>query len=240
MTKERWLNIGLVLLAIVTVVTVWLVFDKQQRAMVGPVATASSPQASSTPTKPLAVFLGDSYTAGVGGEGTKWTTLVSEHFGWEELNLGHAGTGYVTSLTGTQAEQACFKTSCPAYGVLVPAVIDAEPAVVVISGGRNDRGTDVSEAAEELFTNLRSQLPQAQIYVLTPIWDDDYAPPAIFTAASAVRTAAATSGIAAVDIGHPLTGKPQLISRDGVNPNAAGYEVLAEVAIEEITAVKPD
>lgn len=241
-TKERWLNVGLGLLAVVTILTVWLAFDKQQRATVATTAVASTPQASSSSTssKPRAVFLGDSYAAGVGGEGTKWTTLVSEHFGWQEVNLSHGGTGYVTSLTGTQARQACFKDSCPSYGELVPDVVKAKPEVVVISGGRNDGNKDVSKAAEELFTDLRTELPKAEIYVLTPIWDDAYAPPGIFTKASAVKTAADKAGITAVDIGHPLTGKANLISKDGVNPNAAGYKVLADVTVQKVSAVKPE
>lgn len=240
MTKERLWNIGLGLLAVVAVLTVWIALDKQNRSTFAPLAadsvTARTPSAS---TKPRAVFIGDSYAAGVGGEGTKWTTLVSEKFGWEEVNLGYAGTGYVTSLTGTKAQQTCFKATCPAYGDVVPDVIDAKPAVVVISGGRNDGTKDISKAAQALFTDLRTQLPEAQIYVLTPIWDDDYAPPAIFTKSSAVVAAAGTSGITAVNIGHPLTGKANLISKDGVNPNAAGYRVLADVTIEKIGAVKP-
>ena len=239
MTKERLGNIGLALLAVVAVLTVWIALDKQNRSF-GPLAAdsalVSTPSASG---KPVAVFIGDQYTAGVGGEGTKWTTLVSENFGWQEVNLGHGGTGYVTSLTGSKAQQACFKATCPAYGDLVPDVVDAKPAVVVISGGRNDTSKDISKAAEALFTDLRTQLPDAQIYVLTPIWDDDYAPPAILTKSSVVVSAAEASGVTAVNIGHPLTGKANLISKDGVNPNAAGYQVLADVAIAKIGAVKP-
>ena len=240
MTKERLGNIGLALLAVVAVLTVWIALDKQNRSTFAPLAadsvTARTPSASA---KPRAVFIGDSYTAGVGGEGTKWTTLVSEEYGWEEVNLGHGGTGYVTSLTGAAAQKACFKATCPAYGDLVTDAVDAKPAVVVISGGRNDGNKDISEAAEELFTDLRTQLPNAQIYVVTPIWDDDYAPPAIFTKSNAVVTAAETSGITAVNIGHPLTGKADLISKDGVNPNAKGYRVLADVTVAKMGAVKP-
>ena len=121
----------------------------------------------------------------------------------------------------------------------MPDVVDAKPAVVVISGGRFDGNKDISNAAEELFTDLRTQLPDAQIFVVTPIWDDDYAPPAIFTKTNTVVTAAEASGITAVEIGHPLTGKADLISKDGINPNAKGYRVLADVTISKIGAVKP-
>lgn len=189
----------------------------------GVAAWAIVSQPSGSPvTPPRAVFLGDSYTTGVGGDGADWPTMVSRDLGWSAVNLAAGGTGYATA-----AQMAgCGKPHCGAYLEQSRSIPD-RPDVIVIAGGRNDPVSSIGPAALKLFTSLREKHPEAVVIALSP-WTDDAAPDDSFKAkAAAVRDAAEDAGIVFIDTGQPFVGHSDLISADGIHPNAAGYTKLS-------------
>ncbi|QGF23419.1 SGNH/GDSL hydrolase family protein [Raineyella fluvialis] len=246
MRRQWWENIGIALLAagvIALVVFAYLKLDRPPDATpAAPSTSDSTPTASEspsptptpTPKRKVAVFIGDASTAGAGGNGTRWTTIVSDKQGWQEVNLANAGTGYLTSASGTKAKAACGKDTCPAYGDVVDDAIAASPDVVVVSGGRIDAGRDVSSAASALFNDLHSRAPNARIIVLSPLWDAGAVPAALTTEAKAVQKAAQQADVTYVDIGQPLTGHRDLVAADGVNPNGDGQRTIADVVVSKI------
>ncbi|WOP17570.1 SGNH/GDSL hydrolase family protein [Raineyella sp. LH-20] len=234
MNRERWGNVGLVVLAVVTVAAVVLTFLKMERATAEPATALPAPTASSAATRPRAVFLGDAYTTGTGSDGTRWTTLVAERMGWDEVNLGHDGTGYVTSVTGDLAKKYCGLDRCPSYGETVDDVVAAKPDIVVVSGGRVDGTRKVSSAAAALFADLSSKVPAARVIVVAPFFDDDPVPAWLTAQASALEAAAAEAGVDYIDAGQPLTGHSELLSGDGVRPNAQGHGALADAVAEKL------
>lgn len=237
--KRRLANIGLGLLAVLTVVMVVLAFSKQAGPPAGTTAVpqpAASTPAASGPSAgaPRAVFLGDSSTVGTGGDGTTWTSIVAERKGWTEVNLGRGGTGYVTSRSGEAAQRACGLATCPSYQQMVNDVVAAKPDVIVVSGGREDGASSVSTAAGTLFRDLRSKAPNARIVVVSPLWDESPVPADLAGTTTAVQTAARQAGLEYLDIGQPLSGRADLVSADGVNPNAAGYRAVADAVTAKL------
>lgn len=240
MSRVRWADLGIGVLAVGTVLLIVLAVMKQRPVSSASPATApSAPSVTPSVRQPAAVFIGDAYTAGVGSDGTRWTTLVADRLGWTEVNLAHAGTGYLTSATGAKATAACGQDRCPAYGEVVPDAVAASPDVVVISGGRIDATRDVTNAAATLFTNLRTKAPEARVVVLSPLWDDAAAPSYLTTEAKAVQKSAQKAGVEYVDIGQPLTGRTDLMTSDGVYPNAAGHRAIADVVAAKLAATTP-
>jgi len=117
---------------------------------------------------------------------------------------------------------------------MIPEVAAAEPAVVVVSGGRSDLNlatTSTSEWAdgvEAFFVTLRRAVPDATIIAISPIWDDDPVPAVLHEMGAVVEGAVTAVGGIYVDLGDPLLGHPELMFRDGVSPNDAGHAAIVE------------
>lgn len=189
----------------------------------GTAAWALTPHSSDTPTSsPDVVFLGDSYTVGIGSEGPDWPTTVSGALGWNAVNLAAGGTGYLTEA----GVAGCGKEHCGAY-LEQSASIEGEPDIIVVSGGRNDVGDGLEAAATALFTSLQERYPESTVIALSPWTDDDPPAEALTAATTAIRSAAEAAEVAYIDTGQPFVGHADLISADGVHPNAAGYAALS-------------
>lgn len=204
-----------------------------------PSATAStaggSASASSSSAQPIAAFIGDSYTTGAGGDGTKWTTLLAQREGWREVNLGYRGTGYGKEFHAAN----CPEAGCPDYLQVVSRAVAAHPDIVVVSGGRNDI-TNQGRAASNIpkvFQQLRQELPKARIIAVSPFWDASSYPSSLTRLGSDVRTAVENGGGQYVDVGSPLSGKAGLVSSGGVYPNADGYRSIAEAVASAMKAI---
>ena len=195
-----------------------------------PASELPTGSASQSPSRPLAVFIGDSLVQGAGGEGVTWPALVAEKKGWTQINLGRGGTGYVK----TAGKSGCGLDVCPAFPDMVPAAVAENPDVVVISGGQNDGRLDVSEASMDLFTGLREALPKARIVVISPLWRASEYPDSLTRMSRVLRRNAAAAGVEWIEVGNPLEGKPQLFTADGVHPTAAGYRVLADTIAKKL------
>lgn len=186
---------------------------------------------------PLAVFIGDSYTAGEGGEGVRWPDLVGDDLGWSVQNRALGGTGYTTA----SGPSGCGRAYCGTY-LEVAAEISGDPSYIIVAGGRNDPGSDVGEPASALFTSLIQRFPDAQVVVILPWFDAGEPPGSLLARADSIREAAEDAGIYVIDSQQPFGGRPELISDDEVHPNAEGYRVLAEILtplLEEIAAESP-
>ena len=174
---------------------------------------------------PFVVFLGDSYTQGVGGDGVNWPEIVATARGWDVANLARGGTGYVT----VSGESGCGRTYCGTYSEASKEIIGS-PRVIFISGGRNDLGaplTEIATAAGSLIQDLRERYPDATFVLVNP-WQDDDPPPGQFRdLGPALKQVAVEHEAIYIDTGQPLAGKPELVSKDSIHPNADGYRALA-------------
>ena len=191
---------------------------------------ATTPTPSPTARPLAAVFMGDSYSAGMGASAPalRWTTLVADQEGWIELNAARAGTGYLKASGGT----LCGNELCPNYLHVVPHVIRAEPGVVVVAGGQNDLGAFPAKRAATIaaitqtFADLRRGLPGARIVAVGPSTPWAITPDLIALDA-AVQDAAAMVGAEYLSLIKPNVLVPAMISPDGVHVSDAGHAAIA-------------
>lgn len=185
---------------------------------------------------PFVVFLGDSYTQGVGGDGVNWPDIIAATRGWDIANLARGGTGYLT----TSDVSGCGRIYCGTYAESSEEIIGS-PRVVFISGGRNDLGIPVVEiatAAGALIDDLHDRYPNA-IFVLVSPWQDDDAPPRHFRdLGPALKEVATEHRAIYIETGQPLDGKPELMSEDSIHPNADGYRALAAAIDKALEGVQ--
>src|SRR5690606_35686817 len=142
---------------------------------------------------PTALFIGDSFTFGTGvaEKRQRWTTLVSEQLGWNEVNEGLGGTGYVR----TSGVSGCGIDYCPSYREHIEGLTDLDPDIVVISGGQNDGApaNDYRAAVDSTFAAAKQNWPDAEFYVTSPVWNDAEAPEWLATTRTTVSEAAAAA-----------------------------------------------
>lgn len=197
-------------------------------------ATASpTPSATATETEeagpPVAAFLGDSYTEGIGASGqeNRWSTLVSLELGWEEMNHGISGTGYATNAQG------------PGYANRLDDVIADNPDVVVVSGGQNDFSTyqfdpqGTLQAISSVYEELRAELPDAEIIAVGPS-TPSAVDQTVFALDAAVQEAAESVDATYVSLLDPDVFTLDMIQPDGVHVDDAGHAAIAERVINAV------
>lgn len=189
---------------------------------------------SSTPTEvTMAVFIGDSYTAGVGGTAGGFAPAVAKVKGGAFESLGRGGTGYITNTeqSARDAQNACARDYCESFAEMIEPAVALDPDVVIVSGGRNNARSeedDLRESISAFYRDIRSRLPEARIIATSPLWDASTPPSSITRIAEIVRESVESVGGTYLDLGQPFEGKPEYISDDEVHPNDKGYRLLSE------------
>lgn len=200
------------------------------------------PESTVTPeaavVAPRAVFIGDSYTQGTGAsdkETTRWTSLVAANKGWEQINLGRGGTGYVT----TSGVNGCGKEYCPSYPEMIAEAVAAQPDLVVVAGGQNDLRAmadtpDVVIAGiNTTYSSLRAALPGARIIAVGPSTASTVNN-TVIALDEAVKAAAAANGAEYISLLDPAVLTPEMIAPDGSHANDAGHAAIA-ARVESLT-----
>jgi acyl-CoA thioesterase-1 len=194
------------------------------------------PSASPQVKAPVALFVGDSYTAGSGGAGRSlsFACQTAREMNWTCANDGIAGTGYVQTAGSLGAKG-------PYYSRVQKPRKGRQPEVVVITGGRNDFPfglVDRMHAARSTLDRVRSSYPDATIVVVGPFWVDDHPKEALRRFNDGLGAEARKRGMVFLDPirGRWLTdaGKPRWIARDGVHPTVAGHTRLAEQLVQAL------
>lgn len=236
--RRRRVGAGSIVAFVVAAIAVLAILGAafvQQRLLRAGAAVEPMPSPIIT-TRPVAVFIGDSYSAGVGATSIqkRWVDRVAYAEGWTLNNLAKGGTGYAVSA----GQAGCGEDYCPPYRGVLQEVRSLQPQVVVVSGGRNDlAGSDAAAAAavRAFFPLLRAAAPEAKIYATSPLWDDS-APPARLTALDpVVQRAVEGVGGTYLDIGEPLRGNEDWVIGDSVHPSDLGHGRIADAVIAAMT-----
>jgi lysophospholipase L1-like esterase len=253
--KKVWQNVGVAVLALLTLGAIVYAFvpkpppaapgsapapsvrpTKEAQQVSRTPGSAATAKATATATAtaaaeedkepPVAVFLGDSYTEGIGAsvQERRWSTLVAGELGWEESNQGVSGTGYHTSSGDAE------------YQGRVGQVLEDEPQIVVVSGGQNDFGTYAADpggtvqAIAGLYEALREELPRAQIVAVgpsTPASVDQ----TVLAIDAAVRDAAAAADATYVSLLEPDVLTPDMLLADQTHVDDRGHRAIADRVI---------
>jgi lysophospholipase L1-like esterase len=206
-------------------------------APAAPSAASYTPRPMMTvaPEPPVALFIGDSFTAGAGASAPKkrWTTLAARGLGWIEYNRGLGGTGYVA----TSGVKGCGLEFCANYAGAIAGASNIVPNLVVISGGRNDAARLAEADVEATIRDAQQAFPAARIVVTNPIWSATAAPPYAGASVAAVHDAAEATGATYVDLGDPLGGHAEMIGPDGVHPGDSGHAAIANAFVSAWNAL---
>jgi GDSL-like Lipase/Acylhydrolase family len=187
------------------------------------IAPSPSPS-SSAPARPVVAFLGDDFTAGVGATApaNRWSSLVAEHYGWDEKNFGVAGTGYATGGTAGGTP----------YTARIAALAATAPGIVIVAGGRFDiesanGPTKIKAGVTATFTALRAALPKAVIVAESPVWPLTKPPATLALVAADVKAAVIAVGGRYLDVDEPLFGLAADVGPHSL-PTDAGHAALAK------------
>lgn len=196
-----------------------------------------APAAPARPKLPIVSFIGDSYTQGTGASSkeSRWSTLVSQQLGWDELNVGRGGTGYVT----TAGRSACGLATCLSYPDMVTSATGQNVTAVVISGGYNDFkafSTDpasVVAGIDKTFNDVRAAMPDVKIIALGPTVPGNVTP-TVEAFDKAVQAAAARVGAQYISLIAPDVSSKEMLT-DGVHVNDAGHKAIADRVIAALS-----
>ena len=174
--------------------------------------------------------IGDSYTTGTdeGGLGPNswtaraWQTLAQRGVRIEADVAAEGKAGY--AVPGDHGS---------IFEDLTARVVKPDDALVVFFGSRNDEGVDPGLLAERARATLLMALrfaPTARFLVIGPPWPTADVPVSLLMIRDVLNATARAAGAAFVDpIGDRwFVDRPDLIGVDGVHPNDAGHEYLAD------------
>jgi lysophospholipase L1-like esterase len=174
--------------------------------------------------------IGDSYTTGTdeGGLGPKsWTALAWHTLAQHGVRIAadvaaEGGAGY-----GVPGDHGSI------FEDLTGRAVKPDDALLVFFGSRNDQGVDpelLAGRARDTFDLARIIAPSARFLVIGPPWPTADVPESILQIRDVLNAAARTAGAAFVDpIGDRwFVDRPDLIGPDGVHPNDAGHQYLAD------------
>ncbi|MBI9116110.1 SGNH/GDSL hydrolase family protein [Sanguibacter suaedae] len=237
-----WAGLIVVALILLAAGLTWAAWDEEGSTTVtteGATTTAPPEEATTgpAPTEDVSIaFLGDSLTEGVGAppeRGYAWQ--VAEDLGWElELVDGVGGSGYLVPGAGVPFPER------------VDGIVETGADVVVVSGGTNDIfqdqvAADVAVAAEDVFHELVERMPAARIVVVGPFPVNPLLAGMSVEMSDAIEGAADAVGVEYVDAADLLdrvdTSRwSEYISEDGIHPNEEGYDLMAQLIGERLTA----
>jgi lysophospholipase L1-like esterase len=165
---------------------------------------------------PLAIFLGDSYTLGAGGDApTGYAYRAGWAQNWNVRVDALGGTGFLNRIgKGT-------------YGDRLGSVLAQRPRIVVVAGGINDYGNfpndKIAAAANAVFARVEAS--GARLVVLSPWEPPDRQVAGYRDLVARIAAAAKAHHARYIDTSSWLT--PRLMSGDRIHPNEHGYRTIA-------------
>lgn len=237
-----WQYIGLGALAVVVGVMVWTAFQP-----VEPPATAyeSRPVETPTPTPtpevlqiaatngrpaPVALLLGDSYSADVGASAPEngYASIVARELGWDMTVLSAPGGGY--SLPGVNGQSIVQMYEATDVATL-------QPDVVIIQSGYNDTSAqdeDVRAAIRQIQSDITATLPDVPVVVVGQFWPGEATPSSSARAATIQSYWSGRSNVLLLD---PIAeGWSAFATTDDRHPDDAGHALIAAQIIAAMRA----
>lgn len=195
-------------------------------------------QAAEEAKPPSVVFIGDSWTYGVGAtDNNGYAQLAVEQLGWPHAIFGVGGSGY--TVTGAPGAGESAST----FGDRARNLDGSTADIVVVQGSLNDRASpaaDIGLAARQTFADLRAALsnPDAQILVVGSSYTPDSTREQIDRINSAIASAAEEAGLPFVNPAEENWTDPadDRVWFNGNHINDAGHRAVADQVVALLEA----
>lgn len=176
--------------------------------------------------RPLALIVGDSYTAGIGASSSNkgWAKIVSDRLGWDATILSSPGGGYAkTGTNGRTIEQMIADAD----------LADLSPDVIVIQSGYNDTSVhpeDTAKAIRDIRRLLAKAVPGVPVIIVGQFWPGEPTP-ASRAAADIIQ--ASWAGREDTLLLDPISdGWSSFDTTDDRHPDDAGHALIAQRIID--------
>jgi lysophospholipase L1-like esterase len=193
--------------------------------------SSAPPSPAPSSSAPEVVFLGDSWTVGVGATGERgYAPLAAERLGWEYELLGISGSGYLA------------RGAASPYADRVDEAVGLEPDLLVVQGSLNDSGADpeqLDRATAETLDRLRATAGDGTAILVVGAPDTPGTDPAVIARInSGIAAAAAAAGLPFVDPARENWTDPADpgIWADPVHPDDDGHRLVAEALVPHMQA----
>lgn len=195
-------------------------------------SAAATARTTFAPAHARVAFIGDSFSVGMAASSMekRWTTLVANHFGWQEDNVAVSGRGYIV---GGEDDTDYINQYRQA--------LTSKPAAFIVSGGWNDVAHNhsvsaITDAARGLLK--AAQTHHSRILVIAPLAPSSGPPEKLSELSTSLKQLTSELHVPYMDLGMPATGHPEWTSADGLHPSDTGYAKLSELVIRRLAALR--
>jgi lysophospholipase L1-like esterase len=245
MNRGRWFDAAAIALAVAVLAGI---ADVSASGGVAEPAEAPSnvrdQRPGNTDARPLALFIGDSYTAGKSSAEMSYGCKAALQMGWLCALSATGGTGYISGGSANRWVDPHAGKSLSLSERLPHLGAQYDPALVVLDGGRNDEfppREDVYAAMLSTIAEVRRTWREAQIVFIRPRFlsnpKDDLGFDNEFM--GRLMSEPASQGVTFID---PIssffdTDTSGLLSSDGIHPNGEGEERLTTALLASLVRV---
>ena len=242
MNRTRWFDVGAIALAVA--ISVAIAGISCSGGVARPVATPSNvrdERQATADARPLALFIGDSYTAGKSSAELSYGCRAAVQMGWLCALSAVGGTGYISGGPANRWVDPHIGKSL-SFSERIPHLsAQYDPALVVLDGGRNDEFPPREDVFDEMVSTIaqvRRTWPQAMIIFIRPRFlakpgddlgfDDDFM--------ARLMSDPAAQGVIFID---PIssfvdTDTSGLLASDGIHLNRQGEQRMTTALIDSL------
>jgi lysophospholipase L1-like esterase len=236
MNRGRPLDVAAVVLSVAVIVGLSVALRPAATATVTTNPSSveiDRPEVAEPGTRPLVLFIGDSYTAGNGLAEMSYGCMAANRMGWLCKLSAVPGTGYISDGAADRSDVP-YEGPSKSFVERIPYLAAAyQPDVVVLDGGRNDRSPvpdRVFKAMVGTITEVRRAWPNAKIVFVRPRFLAEPGDDAGFSDAfiANLRRQPEAKGVIFIDPIHMLTGMDtsRMLRDDRIHPNQRGNDEI--------------
>jgi lysophospholipase L1-like esterase len=245
MTRTRWFDFAAIALAIAICFGIaGVCFSAGVATHVA--APTGLPNEHASPdayTRPLVLFIGDSYTAGSSSTEMSYGCKAVARMDLLCAVSAAGGTGYISGGAANRWVDPYVGKSLSISERIPHLAAKYDPAVVILDGGRNDEfppRQDVYAAMVSTIKEVRRTWPEVLIVFVRPRFLDKPGDDLGFDDEFMARleSESAAKGVAFIDPISSLadTNTSGLLASDGIHPNRKGEQRLTEALLDSLVS----
>lgn len=243
MNRPRWFDTAAIALAVAISVGIAGV-----SCSAGAAPRAASPdkryaEQATAESRPLALFIGDSYTAGKSSAELSYACRAAVAMGWLCALAAVGGTGYISGGPANRWTDPYLGRSMSFSERIAHLSAKYDPALVVLDGGRNDDFASHKYRFDAMLSTIgevRRTWPRATVVLIRPRLianpsddvglDDDFM--------ARLRAHPDAQGVIFIDPIHSLstTDTSRLLAPDGVHPNRQGEQLMTMTLVDDLVS----